>query len=82
MFAPDKVLLIGSDGSAWIMDMSGPTPVFQRTDYPTGGRIWSNLVVLPDGRVMISGGSAVDNDLLRGEQHRRDLGSVDWPLDQ
>ena len=63
MFAPDKVLLIGSDDSAWIMDMSGPTPVFQRTDDVTGGRIWSNLVVLPDGRVMISGGSAVDNVL-------------------
>jgi hypothetical protein len=63
MFAPDKVLLIGSDDSAWIMDMSGPTPVFQRTDDVTGGRIWSNLVVLPDGRVMISGGSAVDNQL-------------------
>src|SRR5262249_7537754 len=61
MFAPDKVLLIGEDDSAWIMDMSGPTPVFQRTDdVTTGGRIWSNLVVLPDGRVRISGGSAVD----------------------
>ena len=63
MFAPDKVLLIGEDDSAWIMNMSGPTPVFQRTDDVTGGRIWSNLVVLPDGRVMISGGSAVDNNL-------------------
>src|SRR5262249_52441829 len=63
MFAPDKLLLIGSDDSAWIMDMSGPTPVFQRTDDVLGGRIWSNLVVLPDGRVMISGGSAVDNTL-------------------
>ena len=60
MFAPDKVLLIGRDGSAWIMDMSGSTPVFQRTDSPTGGRIWSNLVDLPDGRVMISGGSSQD----------------------
>ena len=63
MFAPDKVLMIGNDDSAWIMDMSGPVPVFQRTDDATGGRIWSNLVVLPDGRVMLSGGSAVDNEL-------------------
>src|SRR5439155_8722790 len=60
MFAPDKVQLIGRDGSAWVMDMSAPTPVFQRTDSPTGGRIWSNLVDLPDGRVMISGGSTQD----------------------
>ena len=64
MFAPDKVLLVGLDGSAWIMDMGGATPVFQQTNSPMGGRIWSNLVVLPDGRVMISGGSAVNNDLV------------------
>src|SRR3984893_16213382 len=77
MFAPDKVLLIGGDDSAWVMDMSGPTPVFQRTDNVTGGRIWSNLVVLPDGRVMISGGSAVDvstaPDVLQGVDNTAEI---------
>jgi len=57
--------------------MSGPTPVFQRTDDVTGGRIWSNLVVLPDGRVMISGGSAVDvstgADVLQGVDNTAEI---------
>jgi hypothetical protein len=76
MFAPDKVLLIGEDDSAWIMDMSGPAPVFQRTDNVLGGRIWSNLVVLPDGRVMISGGSAVDTsttNILQGVDNTAEI---------
>ena len=47
------------------MDMSGAPPVFTRTADVGIGRIWSNLTVLPDGRVMISGGSAVDNQLDR-----------------
>lgn len=64
MYAPDKVLLIGNDGSAWTMDMSGPTPVYERTEDVGDGRIWSNLVLLPDGRVMISGGSAVYNETI------------------
>ena len=63
MFAPDKVLLIGNDGSAWVMDIGGEHPVFSRTDAIGTDRVWSNLTVLADGRVMISGGSAVDNQL-------------------
>ena len=63
MFAPDRCLILGSDGSVWVMDISGPTPVFTRTGSLATDRIWSNLTVLPDGRVMVSGGSAVDNQL-------------------
>ena len=45
------------------MDISGPTPVFTRTGSLAPDRIWSNLTLLPDGRVMVSGGSQVDNQL-------------------
>ena len=62
MFAPDRCLILGSDGSAWIMDISGATPVFTATGSLPPDRIWSNLTVLPDGRVMVSGGSAVDSN--------------------
>ena len=60
MFAQDKCLILGSDGSCWVMDISGPTPVFTHTGSLAPDRIWSNLTVLPDGRVMVSGGSQVD----------------------
>ena len=63
MFAPDRCLILGQDGSVWVMDISGPAPVFTRTGSLGTDRIWSNLTVLPDGRVMVSGGSAVDNQL-------------------
>ena len=63
MFAQDRCLILGSDGSCWVMDISGPTPVFTRTGSLAPDRIWSNLTVLPDGRVMVSGGSQVDNQL-------------------
>ncbi len=63
MFAQDRCLILGADGSCWVMDISGPTPVFTRTGSLAPDRIWSNLTVLPDGRVMVSGGSQVDNQL-------------------
>ena len=50
MFAPDKVLLVAADGTAWVMDISGAQPVFTQTDSIGADRIWSNLTVLPDGR--------------------------------
>ena len=71
MFAPDKVLLVANDGSAWVMDISGAQPVFTQTDAIGIDRMWSNLTVLPDGRVMISGGSAVDNQLVGVEKPSR-----------
>ena len=64
MFAPDKVLLVGNDGSAWVMDLSGEAPTYERTEDVGANRIWANLTVLPDGRVMISGGSGVYNELV------------------
>ncbi|WP_187436538.1 DUF4347 domain-containing protein, partial [Bradyrhizobium hipponense] len=63
MFAQDRCLILGADGSVWVMDISGPTPVFTQTGSLAPDRIWSNLTVLPDGRVMVSGGSQVDNQL-------------------
>ena len=63
MYAQDHCLILGSDGSVWLMDISGPTPVFTQTGSLPPDRIWSNLTNLPDGRVMVSGGSQVNNQL-------------------
>src|SRR5262245_39481804 len=45
------------------MNIGGSTPVCTRTGDIGSDRLWSNLTVLPDGRVMVSGGSQVDNQL-------------------
>ena len=37
------------------------TPLFTQTDGVDPNRIWSNFELLPDGTVLLSGGSAVDN---------------------
>ncbi|MGA7546679.1 MAG: galactose oxidase-like domain-containing protein, partial [Methyloceanibacter sp.] len=63
-FAPDKVLILDDQGGAWVMDMSGDVPTFQQTGSLGEVRDWSNLVVLADGSVLVSGGSEVGNQLV------------------
>ncbi len=62
-FAADKVLILDDQGGAWVMDMSGDVPTFQQTGSLGEHRNWSNLVVLADGEVMVSGGSEVSYTL-------------------
>ena len=64
MFETDKVLLLGGDGSTWIMDISGEQPTFKRSANIGADRMWADLVLLADGKVMVSGGSQVDNKLI------------------
>ena len=63
MFDTNKVLTLGLDGSVWITDFSGGVLKFTRTADAGKGHIWSNMTLLADGSVMLSGGSAVDNQL-------------------
>ena len=57
MFAPDKILTIDKNGNGWIMDISGATPTFTQTGGVGSNRAWSNLTVLADGAVLLTGGS-------------------------
>jgi hypothetical protein len=63
MYEPNKVLALANNGDAWIMDTSGDAPSFTKTTSLNESRLWSNMVVLADGSVMLSGGSGVDNEL-------------------
>ncbi len=63
MFEQNKVLILADNGDAWVMDMSGDTPTFAQTASLHETRLWSNMTVLADGSVMVSGGSGVDNAL-------------------
>lgn len=59
MFAPGQVLyVIGSTRQAFVIDTSGPTPVVTEIARTNRHREWGNLTLLPDGKVLATGGSS------------------------
>lgn len=68
MYQPGKILQVGGDGDvtndAIIIDINGAVPSLRSVARPSQvGRVWAESVVLPNGKVMIVGGSAQDNEL-------------------
>lgn len=65
MYAPGKILQVGADNSnrALVIDINDALPVLTETLPVSTKRIWENSAVLPDGRVLITGGSTVENQL-------------------
>jgi Galactose oxidase-like, Early set domain/Fibronectin type III domain len=64
MFRPGRILKIGGASSAaYVIDINGPTPVVTATQSISSVRQWVSATVLADGRVLATGGSAVDNQL-------------------
>ncbi len=64
MFRPGRILKIGAVSSAaYVIDINGPTPVVSSTQSMSSVRQWVSATVLADGRVLATGGSAVDNKL-------------------
>src|SRR5262245_39334497 len=64
MFQPGRMLKIGGPATAvYVIDINGPTPVATTTQSLSSVRQWVNATVLADGRVLATGGSAVDNQL-------------------
>ncbi len=67
MYRPGKIMQISGEGStntngALLVDVTGSTPNLRETTRLTQlGRLWANSVVLPNGKVMVVGGSAVLN---------------------
>ena len=74
MYETGKILQVGGAGltpentgyhnSAYVIDINGSEPVVTKVEDPQQpGRILANSVVLPDGKVMLVGGSGVSNRL-------------------
>jgi len=66
MYQPGKILQVGGNGSinngAAVININGATPTVRAVTKPSqAGRIWVESVVLPNGKVMIVGGSSVAN---------------------
>jgi len=63
-FAPGKVLAVRQNQVVYVVDYTTSTPVVTQTDSIDAVRDWANGTVLADGRVLITGGSAQDNQLV------------------
>jgi len=68
MYQPGKILKVGGKknptNTAVIININQETPAMRTVPGPNQtGRVWVDSVVLPNGKVMIAGGSAVDNEL-------------------
>ena len=64
MFRPGKILQFGgSSSAALVIDITSGTAVVTPTQSLSSQRRWVTSTVLPDGRVLATGGSRVYNDL-------------------
>ncbi len=64
MFAPGKVLSLRFDRKVVLIDLNAtPKPVVQQVGDIDQDRFWSTLTVMADGKVLLTGGSAVANTL-------------------
>jgi hypothetical protein len=64
MYRPGKILQVaGKNRNVVIIDINGTQPVVTPTQKISAKRFWSSLTVLPDGKVLATGGSG-ENDKL------------------
>lgn len=68
MFSPFSVLTVRSNKLVQIVDLSSSTPGLNSPCstppcYLNYDRMWGNATVLADGKVLVSGGSAIDNQI-------------------
>lgn len=64
MYEPGKILhVVGRNKKALLIDINGAQPAVSETGYIAAKRVWANSTVLPDGKVVVTGGSAVDEVL-------------------
>ncbi|MED5462933.1 MAG: hypothetical protein VYC03_09930, partial [Pseudomonadota bacterium] len=64
MFEPGRILQFGGNSTGTIViDINGPTPRVTPGQSLSSRRMWVNATVLPDGKVLATGGSSVENQL-------------------
>lgn len=64
MFAPGRVLSVRENRTAVVVDINATEPVVSGAGSVSASRYWGNATVLADGKVWVSGGSGVTNELV------------------
>jgi hypothetical protein len=72
MYAPDKIMKSGSSDSdiagasaatTYVLDMTAASPAWRQTSSMANGRAFHGLTLLPDGTVLVTGGSQNVSDI-------------------
>ncbi|MDM0044017.1 DUF1929 domain-containing protein [Variovorax dokdonensis] len=65
MYTPGEVLQVGAQTNRVMkISINKPTPTFVEVPRTSTNRVWGTATVLPDGRVLMTGGSSQDNKLV------------------
>ncbi len=64
MFLPGKILQLGDGSGAVVIDITNGTPVVTKTAAMANPRMWLTATILSDGKVLATGGSGADNQLV------------------
>lgn len=64
MFAPGKLISVRSNRKVVVVGLNGPQPAITTTADLSQLRYFSNATILPNGKVLVTGGSAVPNQLV------------------
>ena len=81
MYRPGKILhVVGESvaanlGSSMVIDINGTSPSIRAVAKPTeSNRVWADTVLLPNGKVMLVGGSAADTrDVISRASYRPEI---------
>lgn len=57
MYSPGKIMLTGQGRRTWVIDLNQSNPTWRETASMAYSRTYLNLTILPDGKVLVTGGS-------------------------